>query len=488
MVSSVPVRTEERAYDFASSRPPAYSMSRIATLVSLTTVAISLANYAFSLLAVRILAPLAYARFASAQGLLLILGSGCMAAVPWALARHVAIDRSAEAARTAMHFGLWACAVQGLVFAIIGGVVLGEIAGAPAGLATAVAALLLSLVAAPLGILQGEQRLRRIAVLRAAETAVRVLGGTALLIWVGKDPQNAIWGFALGSAVLLAAGLLSNRRALPPRHGDPLVLRAFLQQSLNLGAIQVLVSMLGSLDTVAIQFAGVSREALPAYQVAALLGRVPLFMSSAISLAYYPAMARSDSEAACADQLRKALRLYFLITLPGIALGWYLPHRLLHAISPTNATEVGHLLRWTLVSSALLGLANVVTTAHQARGRFAAAIRLLVLPALLQFPLLVLGGRFLGLTGFTTILVALSGIAAGLVAMDARHWSPWAKSRKSAAAIIAGVVALGLFASASLYTWCAAVVITLLIFAVDLGYMSGILRRVHVSIRGGYVG
>jgi O-antigen/teichoic acid export membrane protein len=485
MVSSVPVRSDGRERDMVSSAP-AYSMSRVATLVSLTTVGISLVNYAFSLLAVRILAPLEYARFASAQGLLLVLGSGCMAAVPWALARHVAIDRSDEAARTALHFGLWACAIQGLLFAVVGGVVIGEIAGASAGLATAVAAFLLSLVAAPLGILQGEQRLRRIAALRAAETVVRVAGGTALLMLVGKDPQNAIWGFALGSGVLMVASLLSNRRAIPPRRGDPAVLRALFQQSLNMGAIQVLVSMLGSLDTVAIQFAAVSREALPAYQVAALLGRVPLFMSSAISLAYYPAMARSESEAACADQLRKALRLYFLITLPGIALGWYLPHQLLHAISPSNATEVGRLLRWTLLSSAMLGLANVITTAHQARGRFLAAIRLLVVPALLQFPLLVLGGRLFGLTGFTLMLVAVSAVAAILVVLDARHWSPWARSRKGVVASIVGVAALGGLSSFSVYSWCVAACVTVLLLALDLGYMSGTVKRIRVSLQGGY--
>ena len=87
-------------------------VQRHAAVVSVTTLVVSIANYAFSLVLIRLLAAPDYVAYASVQSLLLVLGSGGMAAIPWAVARHVALTRTTRAAGEALGFGLVASVVQ----------------------------------------------------------------------------------------------------------------------------------------------------------------------------------------------------------------------------------------------------------------------------------------------------------------------------------------------------------------------------------------
>jgi O-antigen/teichoic acid export membrane protein/polysaccharide pyruvyl transferase WcaK-like protein len=401
------------------------SLAQQATLIALTTVGVSIVSYAWSLVLIRLLPVGDYGRFATAQGLLLVLGSGSMAAVPWAVARHISLDRSDRAARQALFFGVAAGVVQGIVFALVAGLVIGEIGGPGLALAAAAAAFTLSMLAAPVGFLQGEQRLRRIAVLRALEAVVRTGAGTLAVVAYSARAVWAVWAFALGSGVAAVTGLASARRGLPLRRGSTTVFRQLALGSLRLGAVQVLLVVLAALDTVVIQFIGVGGAGIADYQVAAVLGRVPFFLSGAVALAYYQPLVRAADDAETTRTLRSAVGGYLSIAVPAVLLLVSVPTRLLALLDPRDTAIVGRLILGTAVSGLALGLVNVVTTAHQARGRFRPALRVLVPAAVLQPIVLVTAGRAGGTAAYAGALAAVAVVIALLVVAAARGWRPW---------------------------------------------------------------
>ena len=438
-------RALPRPQAVVSHGPPGRGWYLGAGVLSAATVLVSAGNYAFSLVAVRTLEPAEFSRFSAAQALLLVFGTGCMAAIPWAMARSMALTDTDQARQEALRFGLTACLVQGLVAAPVAGLLLWALAGPAAGVVTAIGALCLSLVAAPLGYLQGEDRLATIAGLRVVELAARVGVGLAALAVVSQSGAMALLGFPVASGLLFALGLWAARGGFPLRRGDALAVRLLIRQSLALGAVQVSLSALGAIDALAAEASGFTDATSGGYQVAAVLGRIPLFVSVAIAMAVYTAVARAPDDRVVSQHLRQAVALYAALAIPTVIACWTVPASVIAIIVPDVYTGVVELLRYTSLAGAAVGLVSVLTIAHQARGRFRQALRLLVPIALLEPVLLVAAGRAGGSTAFAVVLVATTGIAALLIAVDARRWSPMTLPRPwigwPAAAALAGAAA-----------------------------------------------
>ena len=422
---------------------PRRSWALQASLLAGVTVVVSGGNYAFSLVMARLLRPGQFATFSAAQGLLLVLGNGCMAAIPWAVARYIATSPGSRVKQEALHFGLSAAAVQGLIAGPIAGVVLGLTGNLTAGLVTGIAAAALSLVAAPIGFLQGEERVAAIAYARVLEWVVRVGVGLGAVLLLRRTAASALCGYAAGSAVVVVIGLVACRRGFPLRRGGRSLERALVRQSVNLGGIQLFVAMLAALDTVSALASNFSPQVDAGYQAAALLGRVPLFLSAAIGLAAFVHLSRADEGDDLAEQLSKALSLYAVVAIPCILVCWTVPAGVLHHLFPSRYVDVSQILKYTSISGAAVGWMNVVSTAHQARGRFRPALIIMGTAACAQPILLVTAGRTLGIWAFTITLVAVSVAGAVALTIDARRWLRFRVSLRSVLVFAALSVLMG---------------------------------------------
>jgi O-antigen/teichoic acid export membrane protein len=353
---------------------------------------------------------------------LLVLGNGAMAAIPWAVARYIAVENRPAARAEAMRFGLRASAIQALAAALLAGVVLTAVSGPAVACMTALAAALMSLVAGPVGYLQGTDRVPALARFRLLEAAVRIGLGLVVVLLISRGPAFSLGCFAVAGLVMFVITVRSCRDAWPLSKPDAGAARELVRQSFWLGSVQVLMCMLAAVDTVAVEAAGFPSGVTGGYQAAALLGRVPLFISTALSIAAYTEMARSPGDAATGKHLRHMLRFYALVTVPILLACWAVPHSVLSLLIPDSYSSAGRLLKYTSVSGAAIGLVNCLTTAHQARGHFRSCLLILGPAALTQPVLLIALGRSSGVDAFCIGLVSLSVATAVAIGWDARRW------------------------------------------------------------------
>lgn len=379
-------------------------------------------NYGFTLAVVRLLHPAQFSAFAAGQAVLLVIGNAAMAAVPWAVARYITVEDRPYARSEAMRFGLRASALQAVVAAAISWLVLVNVSGPAVATVTAAGAALMSLSAGPVGYLQGIDQVERIAYFRMLEAVARIGSGLLGVLLISRTASFGLIGFAVGGAVMFGLTLAVGRQAWPLHKPDAVQLRSLVHQSLNLGAVQLLMCMLGALDTVAAAASRFSADTAGGYQAAALLGRTPLFISTALSIAVYTELTRAPSDQDVGQHMRRLLWFYVAITLPLLLACCTVPHQILSLLIPKGYTSAATLLRYTSVSGAAIGVINCLTTCHQARGRFRPAISILAPAAVLQPILLIWLGRFYGITAFAIGLVSLSLVTLVAITWDSRRW------------------------------------------------------------------
>ena len=136
-------------------------------------------------------------------------------------------------------------------------------------------------------------------------------------------------------------------------------------------------------------------------------------------------------------------------------------------VLPSSYTLVKPLLLFTSVAGAAIGFLNVVSTAHQARGKFRSATTILGVAAVIQPLALILAGRTLGIWGFAATLILVSVGAAVVLGFDAAAWMRFSVDRRSVGAAVAVCALVGLAAAAGTVAWFGAV---LLVGAVGLAY------------------
>lgn len=225
------------------------SFLRGAGFLALTTVVVSALNYLFSLALARVLPPGAFVNVVAVQSLLLVLGTGVMSAVPWVVSRQVARARGSDdetrVNRESLHFGVTGSLVQGVPVALVAGGVGWNLGGVGLGAVAALSGFALSLVAAPIGFLQGRSRFGAIAVIRLGEAVLRVGSGLTLALVLDGSPVGALAGFPMGSLALAGVGLLLCAGGFPLRRPERAATAALVRHAMWLGGVQVVLSLLG---------------------------------------------------------------------------------------------------------------------------------------------------------------------------------------------------------------------------------------------------
>lgn len=443
-------------------------VQRHAAVVSVTTLVVSVANYAFSLVLIRLLAAPDYVAYASIQSLLLVLGSGAMAAIPWAVARHVALTRTTRAAGEALGFGLVASTVQGLAFAGLCFGIVAPSSGITLGAASATAAFALSVVAAPIGLLQGQGRLVTISVLRLLETVVRIGLSLALVLAVAADPLSPITGFIAASAVLTAAALYACRGAFPLRFAARATYRGLLKHSALLGIAQLALAALGTIDTVVIAWTGMSAIDARDYQVAALLGRVPLFLGTAIAMTFYAQIASAPSAAAARLLQGQATRLVFVLGAPAAFLLATTPAWILEVIAPGRSVEISQLLIFTAITGFAAAAATVIACARQASEAYGRLFAL-ILPVVAAQPIVLSVAGNIGTSLTYAVCAAAFGVLALVVlSADLWSWRPWALLRAFDVGGIALIAVLAFVGREVAWVWWIAAAVAALLCATAL--------------------
>ena len=390
------------------------------TVVVSATAVVSLLNYAYTLLLLWLLPTREFAEAGSISALLLICGTVSGAALPWVLAQEVLRSKSDLARRRlAISFCLFATLLQGVAAGLATCLIVAHYASGWVLVAAFCSVVLIFLDATASGFFQGLQRFRLIAMLKVAEVMVKLGTGTALIA-LGAGASGAIAGFALGAGVVAGVGMAYMARdvtwswsAMAGRH-----LWASTQ---GLMAIQAGVAVLASMDVVIGSLVLGTQPALATYQAANILGRVPVFIGSAISIVIFARMVAGQGHPRTVIQ--QSIRLYVAVSVPIAAITATLPAPLVGMLFPARYGDVASILPWSALAGLAMGAVNLTTTYFQATGIFRRTTSILAFGVALCAALEVFGLRLHGIIGLAVAVVIGGGIVAfTLLRQVTRTW------------------------------------------------------------------
>ncbi len=402
--------------------PPAHPGRRAgdeAVVVAATGV-VSLLNYGYTLLLLWLLPTRQFAEAASISALLLICGTIAGAALPWVLAQEILKSNGDRARRRlAVTFCLFATVLQGAAAGAATCLIVVHYARGWVLVAAFTSVFFIFMAATVAGFFQGFQRFRLIAVLKVTEVVVK-LGAGVGLIALGAGASGAVAGFALGAGVVAAVGLAFmarditwSRSALSGRH-----LWASTQ---GLLAIQAGVAVLASMDVVIGSLVLGSQPALATYQAANILGRVPVFIGSALSIVVFPRMIAGRRHPGVV--VRESVLLYVALCVPIAVVVASLPASLTGVLFPARYGDVAAILPWSALAGLMMGVVNLATTYFQATGRFRRTSVLLVYGVGLCAVSDVLGLQLFGVVGLAAaVSVGGGAVSAALMREVHRTW------------------------------------------------------------------
>ncbi|MBM7772611.1 glycosyltransferase involved in cell wall biosynthesis/O-antigen/teichoic acid export membrane protein [Actinokineospora baliensis] len=405
------------------------ALARAGAVVAGATAVVSVISYAYGIALAHWLPSNDYAVFAAGQTLLLVVGTAASAAVPWALAKAVKAHPAGTAQRrAAMAHALGIGVLGAIPAAAFVGIVTALYAPASAVVAVMAAVVGIMVSGCAVGWLQGEQRFGRLAALRVGEVVARVALGS-VAVAVGLGAAGALGAFLLGSVVLFAgAGAWADLSWRPSVLRD----RGRWRDTAGLSAVQGLLGVLTATDIVlAPIFLGPGSESA-AYQLAATLGRVPLFVAAALAVVAFPRLTDSPGTA------RETMTAYGWLAFPVAAVLITAPADLVRWIVPAHLTAAVQLLPYTVLTGLFFGLITLAITVLQAQSAYRKASKHLIVALVLvllgigigwQTSNLALGTCLGGLVAAATIArPALLPFAASSIATvilwQASHWVP----------------------------------------------------------------
>jgi O-antigen/teichoic acid export membrane protein len=435
------------------------SSSRIArggeVWVTAGTVGAAALNYSFTLLLTLLLSGDDFAVFAAGQALLLVAGTVAAAGVPWVLAQAIARSGRSPGDRSfLLRFAFAANGTQGVIAAGVLCAMALSFADAAvlAALATATVSVFLSTVA--VGWAQGLERFRLLAALVTGEVVVKVALGAAL-VELGAGPAGAIAGACAGASIVLIAALIAMRGDLvarPRRHP----IAGLMRGTLGMVSVQALVTGVAVVDLVlSVALLGGNSQ-LAGYTLAATLGRAPLFLGLALSLAVFPALSRNPSDGRLAA---RSLRTLLAMALPLLVVAATAPAAVLDLVLPAKYAASSHYLPYTLCSGTAFAIATLQVGWLKAIGAFGACLRLLLAGTLAAIAAVAAGALLGGMTGVAVGALAGSlGLVAALARFCLRRWpdAGWALAGALAAPALALPVLL--LARPHVVLWSVAVV------------------------------
>ncbi|WP_435971634.1 lipopolysaccharide biosynthesis protein [Streptomyces sp. Qhu_M48] len=380
--------------------------------IGTAVVVVGALNYAYTLILTRLLDVSEYATFAAGQGLIVCTAAVAVVTVPWMLAQALARAGSDTERAEAVRFAVVTAIAGGTVAAVAVGCVAMEFAGAVTTFVIAGGTLAIYVTRVSPGWLQGSERLRTLAVLTAVEAALKFGVGLFLVRELGLGATGALAAFAI--AVLPYFLFLPRRYRGGTRRPWRSVGadRELWRRAVGVASLQGIVALLAATDIVLVAMLPTDRAAAASYQAAVMLGRVPLFLAGAVSIAFLPALSRRRA----GDPLTaSALRMYLTVALPLTVVVATTPGALLAVVFPPGYTMVATLLACTAAAGLALGALALLVTFAQAVDDYGCRRTLLAGLALYATGLAtgwavgsVLGMAIGGLCGTVTALALLS--------------------------------------------------------------------------------
>lgn len=377
-----------------------------------------LLNYGYGLLLAGLLPAGEYAVFAAGQALLLVAGTAASASVPWVLARELARDGAdAGRRREVVSLALALNVAQGVVAALVVVAVAGSFAAGGALLAMGLSSLGFFAASTAVGWAQGLGRFRLLAVLLAGEMVVKVAAGV-VLVETGAGATGALGAALIGALAVAGLGFWHARADLRPvRAWDRLA--ALARGAAGMMGVQALVTVIAAADVVLAAVLLASGDAAE-YQVASALGRVPLFLATALAVTSFPLLARRPGDRRVVSGNLAALLclagpvLLGALTVPADVLGLVVPDRYGDAVA---------LLPLTAAQGLALGLITLQSGWFRAADRFRGCLGVLAAGAVVVLLAAAAGAEAGGPTGLAAgVLLATLAVAAALGVLAERTW------------------------------------------------------------------
>lgn len=412
----------------------------------------SVLNYGFGVALAWLLPPEDFGAASVIMNVLLLAAAVLAAAFPWVLARTLArveIDRPNRLdADATFRAALVGNVLLGVVLAssVVGvQLVTGRVlpgAGWQLTLLIGITIVVLSLASVLFGALHGTRRFDAIGLSQVAETLVRVVGGLVLVGLCGAD-LRALAGVLLVSIVV---AVWLSWRALGdvfPRRGQIAGARTFAA-AVPMGAGTISFGLLTTLDILLLSALGHGYGpgfgAVAMYQVAATLARAAFLLSSSVSEAVFPFVAKAGGPTDAHRRFMVGFRWVPLALVPIQLVLLVAPESVLGTVFPAEYAAAADLMRVVSVGTIGLMVADMFLKALFARGLTRSAATGAVLAVGVQLvTLLVLVPRF-GAAGAAVSFALGSWAAASLLGgLYLRHHKPGRVRGRTAMSWVAAV-------------------------------------------------
>ena len=180
------------------------------------------------------------------------------------------------------------------------------------------------------------------------------------------------------------------------------------------------MAVLASLDVVIGSLVLGTTRGFATYQAANILGRVPVFIGTALSVVVFTRMITVHR---AENVICESVGLYIKVCVPLTLVTASLPPQIMTAVFPARYGDVGAVLPWTALAGLVMGAVNLATTYFQAAGRYRRVAALLGTGVLVAAPLDVLGLKAHGTIGLA--MAVATGAAAVTVALAREIRSVW---------------------------------------------------------------
>ncbi|WP_261365860.1 lipopolysaccharide biosynthesis protein [Streptomyces sp. Je 1-79] len=343
--------------------------------IATAAVTVGLVNYIYALALTRLLDVGSYATFAAGQGLIVCTAAVAVVTVPWMLAQALARARSDAERGEAVRFAVVTGVAGGLLAAAVVSTVATQFAGLWTTVAIGVSTLLIYVTRVCVGWLQGSERMRTLASLTVVEAVLKLGIGLFLVaeLDLGATGALAAFGIAVAPFVIFRPRRFRSTRRRPwlTATANPELRR----RAIGVASLQGVIALMAALDVVLVAMLPTDRSDAASYQAAVMLGRVPLFLAGAVSIAFLPALSRRRAGTPLAT---RAMGMYLTVALPLTVVAATAPAAVLTTVFPDEYTKMSTLMACTAVAGLALGALSLLVTFSQAVNDYAVLRPLLV--------------------------------------------------------------------------------------------------------------
>jgi glycosyltransferase involved in cell wall biosynthesis/O-antigen/teichoic acid export membrane protein len=375
-------------------------------------------NYGYSTSLTWLLPAHAYSVFVSGQVVLTVCGTIAGACLPWLIAQGIAESPGdATGRRASISFAALLGCLQGVVAAVVVVIVAGQFSSRPTQSLLCVSAFLVFFSAISVGYLQGLKRFSLLAAFLVGEVSVKVAFGLLFVVG-GMGAPGALAGFGLSSLAVISAGALVMRRDLR-WSADLLGRRDLWRRAGWLLSIQTGVVVFVNLDVL---LAGVLVDPgveLARYQLATILGRIPVPLTVALATAVFPEL--SASQAHSRPALRASATFFLRTTVPVALTIATMPQAVIDLVFPSSYAGISALLPTTTTTGVLLSAAYLTAIVYLAGRRFRMVASLLATGLAIHAAAIVAGLTLAGTRGLALGTAAGGGGMLALLLFGGRR-------------------------------------------------------------------